>query len=150
MCCFSDTRIAIRILDEFRCHLLLLTARSWFVRNFQNFCMKNQITTWLILQEFLVEFRSEIQSGMKQISTNLCKLAQILLTYDCCWCFRSRRFDKVGIRSCRINWWVCKDWNDWILSRMILQKSWIFTNFQTHQNAFWKIPGQNLFWKLVV
>ena len=35
--------------------------------------MKKQITTWLFLQEFLAEFRSEFQSGMKQISTNLCK-----------------------------------------------------------------------------
>ena len=35
--------------------------------------MKKQITAWLFLQEFLVEFRSEFQSGMKQTSTNLCK-----------------------------------------------------------------------------
>ena len=35
--------------------------------------MKKQITAYLFLQEFLVEFRSEFQSGMMQISTNLCK-----------------------------------------------------------------------------
>ena len=35
--------------------------------------MKKQITAWLFLQEFLVKFRSEFQSGMMQISTNLCK-----------------------------------------------------------------------------